>query len=159
MTDQREMFNALTCDPFDLIERGSEVLSDKARWPQRLVEIYDLLFAYAKRQGLDDNVAANDATCRTILIADYLGGSVVYLPRGDALRIAVRDSEVYRRHNGRNTEQLARELGMTTTKFYELLARERKRRARKFQGQLFANTIDSHVAEKIEQPTNRDSHR
>lgn len=137
MSGQEEMFDALTCDPLDLIERGGEVLADKARWPQRLVELYDVLFAYARKIGLDDEASARDASARTLLIADYLGGSVVYLPRGDALRRAVRDSEAYRRHNGRNTDMLAREYGMTSTKFYELLARERRRRVRSFQGRLF----------------------
>ncbi|MDC8015180.1 Mor transcription activator family protein [Tahibacter soli] len=127
----------MTCDPLDLIERGGEVLADKARWPQRLVELYDVLFAYARKIGFDDEKAARDASERAVLIADYLGGSVIYLPRGDALRKAVRDSEAYRRHDGRNTDALAREYGMKTTKFYELLARERKRRLRTLQGELF----------------------
>lgn len=138
MSGQGEMFDALTCDPLDLIERGGEVLADKARWPQRLVELYDVLFAFARKTGLDEETAARDASARAVLIADYLGGSVVYLPRGDALRKAVRDSEAYRRHDGRNTDTLAREYGMTTTKFYELLAREKRRRVRTLQGQLFS---------------------
>lgn len=137
MSGQGTMFDALTCDPVDLIERGGEVLADKSRWPQRLVELYDVLFAYARKVGRSESDAALDASAQSVLIADYLGGSVVYLPRGEALRKAVRDSEAYRRHNGRNTEVLAREYGMTTTKFYELLARERKRRLRKMQGKLF----------------------
>ncbi|MDC8012914.1 Mor transcription activator family protein [Tahibacter soli] len=137
MSGQGEMFDALTCDPLDLIERGGEVIADKSRWPQRLVDLYDVLFAYARKTGADAETAARDASARAVLIADYLGGAVVYLPRGDAMRKAVRDSEAYRRHDGRNTNVLAREYGMTTTKFYELLARERKRRLRKMQGRLF----------------------
>jgi len=135
MSGQGEMFDALTCDP--VIERGGEVLADKARWPQRLIELYDVLFAYARKAGFDDEAAARDASARAVLIADYLGGSVVYLPRGDALRKAVRDSEAYHRHDGPNTEQLAREYGISTTQFYGLLARERRRRTRVLQGKLF----------------------
>ena len=140
MSGQNELFDALTCDPLELIERAGTVLDDKTRWPQRLVEIYDVLFAYNSRRryaGVDE--AARDATAQAILLADYLGGAVVYLPRGDALRKAVRDSEAYRRHNGRNTEELAREYGMTTTKFYELIAREKARRLRRMQGRLFSD--------------------
>lgn len=140
MSDQSELFDALTCDPLELIERAGTVLDDKTRWPQRLVELFDVLFAYhTKRRGLNEDDAARDASAQAILIADYLGGAVVYLPRGDALRKAVRDSEAYRRHNGRNTEELAREYGMTTTKFYELIAREKARRVRKMQGRLFSD--------------------
>lgn len=140
MSGQNELFDALTCDPLELIERAGTLLDDKTRWPQRLVEIYDVLFAYnTKRRGLGMDDAARDSSAQAILLADYLGGAVVYLPRGDGLRKAVRDSEAYRRHDGRNTEQLAREYGMTTTKFYELLAREKARRVRRMQGRLFAD--------------------
>lgn len=139
MTAQPELFNALTCDPLDLIERAGDVLTDRARWPQRMTELFDVLYAYNVRLGMQADTAAPDAAERTFLIADYLGGSVVYLPRGDALRRAVRDAEAYRRHTGNNTEQLAREYGMTTTKFYELIAREKARRLRRLQGRLFAD--------------------
>lgn len=139
MTAQPELFNALTCDPLDLIERAGDVVTDRARWPQRMTELFDVLYAYNLRMGMQADTAAPDAAERTFLIADYLGGSVVYLPRGDALRRAVRDAEAYRRHTGNNTEQLAREYGMTTTKFYELIAREKARRVRRMQGRLFAD--------------------
>lgn len=139
MTAQPELFNALTCDPLDLIERAGDVVTDRARWPQRMTELFDVLYAYNVRLGMQADTAAPDAAERTFLIADYLGGSVVYLPRGDALRRAVRDAEAYRRHTGNNTEQLAREYGMTTTKFYELIAREKARRIRRLQGRLFAD--------------------
>lgn len=139
MTAQPELFNALTCDPLDLIERAGDVVTDRARWPQRMTELFDVLYAYNLRLGMQADTAAPDAAERTFLIADYLGGSVVYLPRGDALRRAVRDAEAYRRHTGNNTEQLAREYGMTTTKFYELIAREKARRVRRLQGRLFAD--------------------
>jgi Mor family transcriptional regulator len=137
MSPQATMFDALTCDPLELIERGGDVLDDRTRWPMRLVEIYDIEFAYSLRQGLDRDAAARDAAARTILIADYIGGSSIYLPRGDELRRAVRDSEVYTRHRGSNHDALAREIGMTSTKLYELIAREKARRTRKLQGRLF----------------------
>lgn len=134
---QAEMFDALTCDPLDLIERGGDVLTDRTRWPQRLAELYDVLYAYNQRLGMNPDSGSRDAAERAILLADYLGGSVIYLPRGDVLRRSVRDAEAFRRHTGNNTELLAREYGMTTTKFYELLAREKRRRVRQMQGRLF----------------------
>lgn len=131
-----ELFNALTCDPMDLIEQAGDAMEDRARWPQRLVELFDVEFAYSKRK-MDADAAAHDAAARTILIADYLGGSSIYLPRGDALRQAVHEASVYARHKGNNHDELAREIGITTTKLYELLAREKRRRLRKMQGRLF----------------------
>jgi Mor family transcriptional regulator len=139
---QGSMFDALTCDPLDLIERGGDALNDRTRWPAKLAELYDIEYQCGLRRGLPPDEAATDATARTIMIADYLGGSSVYLPRGDELRRAVRDSEVFRRHRGNNHEELAREIGMTSTKLYELIAREKRRRQRKMQGRLFERDED-----------------
>lgn len=140
---QATMLDALTCDPVDLLERAAcaGVLDERARWPQRLAEMFDVEFAYNLRAGMDRDAAARNAAERTILLADYLGGSSIYLPRGEALRQAVHDSEVYARHRGTaNHAALAREINITETKLYELIARELKRRKEKRQGRLFAET-------------------
>jgi Mor family transcriptional regulator len=137
VAEQHTMLDALTCDPLDLIEHAGDDMPNRARWPEKMAELFDIEYSYNTKQGMSEDDAAADAAARVILICDYLGGSVTYLPRGDTLRQAVRDSAAYRRHTGRNTESLARELGITTTNFYALLARERKRRVRKMQGRLF----------------------
>lgn len=136
--DQGTMFDALTCDPMDLIERGGEALSDVSRWPQRLRELFEIEHRYSLRSMPADQAAA-DAGARTLLIADYLGGSAVYLPRGDALRKAVRDAMIYARFNrASNMDTLAREFGVTTPHLYEIVAREKARNIAKRQGRLFA---------------------
>ena len=123
MSANGELFDALTCDPLDLIERAGDDLPELHRWPRRMAELFDIEFAYSKRCGMDDDAAARDASARVILLCDYMGGGgPMYLPRGDALRAAVRDSQLYRRNNGRNLEDLAR---------------EKKRRVRRMQGRLF----------------------
>lgn len=137
MAEQAAMFDAMSCDPLDLIERAGDDMPDRARWPERMAELFDIEHAYNLKRGMSADDAARDAGARVILLCDYLGGSVTYLPRGDALRQAVRDSITYRRHCGSNTEALARELGITTTNLYALLAREKKRRLREMQGRLF----------------------
>lgn len=47
--EQPELFDALTCDPLDLIERGGDALSDISRWPQRLRELFDIEYRYSLR--------------------------------------------------------------------------------------------------------------
>ena len=138
MTESGELFDALTCDPLDLIERAGEDLPEVHRWPKRMAEMFDIEFRYSKRRGMADDEAAIDAGSRVILLCDYLGGGApMYLPRGDDLRRAVRDSQLYRRANRDNLEALARESGMTVTALYDLIAREKRLRLRKMQGRLF----------------------
>lgn len=136
--EQPELFDALTCDPIDLIERGGDALSDISRWPQRLRELFDIEYRYSLR-SMPEAQAAADAAARTLLIADYLGGSALYLPRGDALRKAVRDATIYARFSrASNMDALAREFGVTTPHLYEIVAREKARHIAKRQGRLFA---------------------
>jgi|LNFM01.1.fsa_nt_gb Mor family transcriptional regulator len=135
--EQPELFDALTCDPLDLIERGGEALAETSRWPQRLQELFDIELRYSRR-SMDEKSASADAGARTILIADYLGGSSIYLPRGDALRQAVRDAIIYARYKGQaNHDELAREFGMTSIHLYEVIAREKRRQLKRRQGRLF----------------------
>jgi len=134
--DTDDLFDALTCDPLDLIERGGAALADRTRWPQRLTELFDIELAFSRRTMANGD-AAEDAAARTILIADYLGGSVIYLPRGGALRQAVRDALIYTRFTGANHDALAREFGLTTAAVYKILQRETARRKSKMQGRLF----------------------
>jgi Mor family transcriptional regulator len=135
--EQPELFDALTCDPLELIERGGEALTDTSRWPQRLQELFDIELRYSRRT-MEPDAAAADAGARTVLLADYLGGSAIYLPRGDALRKAVRDAMIYARFTRTaNVDALAREFGVTTPHLYEIVAREKRRQLAKRQGRLF----------------------
>lgn len=137
-SEQPELFDALTCDPMDLIERGGEALTDISRWPARLQELFDIEHRYSLRT-MSEDAAAADAGARTILVADYIGGSALYLPRGDALRKAVRDAMIYVRFSRAvNKDALAREFGVTTPHLYEIAAREKARQVAKRQGRLFA---------------------
>ena len=132
-----ELFNALTCDPMDLIEHAGDALTDRSRWPARLQELFDIEYRYSLRT-LSDDAAAQDAAARTFLIADYVGGSALYVPRGDALRLAVRNAEIYARYRGTaNHSALAREYGVTEPHLYEIVAAEKKRQIAKRQGRLF----------------------
>ena len=137
--EQCSMFDALTCDPMELIEKGGSALHDVSRWPQRLQELFDIERRYSARSMPSDHAAA-DAGARTMLIADYLGGSAIYLPRGDALRKAVRDAMIYARFNRTsNMDALAREFGVTTPHLYEIVAREKARDKANRQGILFTD--------------------
>lgn len=139
MTNQRSIaeFDALTCDPLDLLEQAGADLPERARWPERMAEIYEIEFRVGLRRGLDEEAAAADAELRTIALCDYIGGGALYVPRGDELRRAVRDRRIYRLAHRGNIEALAREHGLTPKAIYEIIAREKQRHLRKMQGRLF----------------------
>jgi len=67
-----------------------------------------------------------------ICLANYFGGMQLYLPRNDKLSLELRNIRIYQQHRGGNTEQLARQYGLTTIQIYHIVreqtAAERARR-------------------------------
>lgn len=133
---QHTMFDALTCDPMELIDQlGTDV--DLRKWPERLHQLYELHRAFNLRRGMGAEQAALDARDRCILLGDYLGGRPYNLPRGDALRVALRDKQIYLEFNGKNHEQLAERYGLDVTHVYRILRVQNKLYRAKMQGKLF----------------------
>lgn len=133
---QPNLFDPMQCDPLELVERGGAAAREMARWPQRLVELFELHRAFNLRRGMDPDRAAVDAAERVVLIAEYLGGRPVYLPRGDAIRRAVRDATIYA-SQGVPVEELARRHGMAVASVYEILEEQRRMFVDRMQGKLF----------------------
>lgn len=137
-SEQGTMFDALTCDPIELIEQlGSEV--DTRKWPERLHTLFELHRAFNLRLGMPPEQASQDARDRCILIGDYVGGRMFILPRGDALRVALRDKLIWQEFNGRNHEQLAERHGLHITHVYRILAEQRSLYRARLQGRLFSD--------------------
>jgi len=67
-----------------------------------------------------------------ICLANYFGGMQLYLPRNDKLALELRNIRIYQQHRGGNTEQLARQYGLTSIQIYHIVreqtAAERARR-------------------------------
>jgi len=139
MTQQQAtMFDALTCDPMELIDQlGDDV--DLRKWPERLHQLFEILRAFNLRRGMSADQASLDARDRCILIGDYLGGRPYNLPRGDALRIALRDKQIFLEFTGANHEELADRYGLDVTHIYRILRQQRRLYQAKLQGQLFNN--------------------
>lgn len=138
MSQNDELFDALTCDPLDLIDRlGDDV--DSRKWPERLHQMYELMRHFnLRRCGMDEPVAALDARDRCIVIGDYLGGRVLSLPRGTALRAALRDKQIWRGFTGDNHEALAARHNLDVRSIYRIIALQRKLyREAALQGKLF----------------------
>lgn len=56
-----------------------------------------------------------------VTLANYFGGMQLYLPRNDKLKIELRNIQIYQQHRGGNTEQLARQYGLTTIQIYHIV--------------------------------------
>lgn len=113
-------------------------LDDK--WPQTLAESVDVLFADNLRRGMADDAAIADAQRAVLVLANHIGGRSVYWPRGDALRTALRDREIFLRANrcgGKNKDQLAAEYGLVVRTIERIIAEQYRLGIKRRQGQLF----------------------
>lgn len=120
-----------------LIAEAAELPED--RWAPQLTELVAFLEALFKRRKMTPE-AAFAMACEVVMeLSLAFGGRSQYLPRGDRLRIALRDAELWRRYRGqpRQIEQFARELGVTTIHVYALLAKQRALHLGRLQGSLF----------------------
>jgi Mor family transcriptional regulator len=123
-------------DALDLIQRADV---EETQWAPLLVDMLRVLTALKKRQGMPEADAYADAQGSVLALAEYFGGRMVYLPKGDRLKIALRDAEIWRRFTGRNVQELASEYQVSEIHMYALLRKQRQLHQRKLQGRLFAD--------------------
>lgn len=115
-------------------------LSDvpETKWAPMLANLVGVLEATFRRRGHDDDDALRLACDGVLAIAEYGGGRVMYLPRGDRLRIALRDAEIHRRwQGGVSIPALAAAHDITEIHVYRIVAEQRRLYLGKAQGQLF----------------------
>jgi Mor family transcriptional regulator len=135
--DQSSLFDPRTCDALDLIEHIGDEVPAENRWPKTLAEIFRVHEAYNLRRGMTSDRAALDARDRTILLGEYLGGRMLYLPKGEALRTAVLHALIWRDFRGHNHEELAAKYQINIVSIYEILRAQRALSSHRMQGRLF----------------------
>lgn len=124
-------------DPRALIERD-DVEVDEAQWAPLLVDMVRVVEAdLARRRGQASPADFADARHAVLALAEYFGGRQVYLPKGDRIRTALRDAEIWRKFTGRNARELAHEYKISEIHCYSVIKRQRVLHARKLQGRLF----------------------
>lgn len=99
-----------------------------ARWEGTLTEMATI--AESKlRQVLPDkpDEVPNIARAVVYAICETMGGSVVYIPRGEVLRRALRDAEIFQAWREKNIrpDKLAREFNLSSQAIYEIISRQR----------------------------------
>jgi Mor family transcriptional regulator len=137
VSTQGEMFDPMSADPMDLIEHMGDRVPPMHQWPPLLADLFAVLMAYNRRNGMDEAGAAVDARDRCVLLADYFGGRMVYMPTGEKLHQALRDALIWTEFKGNNQLALSQKYQLTITRVYQILAEQRALLVKERQGRLF----------------------
>jgi Mor family transcriptional regulator len=134
--NQRDLLST-NDDATDLLERVDEKHLPEGRWPQMLADFVDVLRAAYQRAGIDPDQTDRLARQGVMALSDYLGGRYFYLAKGENLKQALRDDEIWREFDGQNIAELAQRYSVSERHVYRVLAEQRAMRRKRRQGQLF----------------------
>lgn len=139
MTPQPDLIGIGDNTPESLVEQDlRDHNSDK--WPPLLAELVGVLEAALVREGVPQKPALEQALASALAVGEYLGGKLVYIPRGDRLRTALKHAKAWRTWRGDNIEEIMDLLGVCQVRAYKVLAEQRELHRGKSQGQLFNDT-------------------
>jgi Mor family transcriptional regulator len=126
MTDpQRELLPPDDAELSALLDQAGSI--DPRVWPRALAELVDVFADYfLHKPGLDASSALAQAQGVVVVLANHFGGRMMYVPRDDKLRIALRDNEIWRAHDGRNVQALAARYDLTSQQIYGILREQRE---------------------------------
>lgn len=106
------------------------------KWEKALVEFIEVGEAALRRRGLTEDDAFAHARDVVLAIAEFRGGRLFYLPKGERLLKALRDMEIFRRARGGNIEALADEYGVGVIQIYAIIRHQRKLHIKRTQREL-----------------------
>ena len=89
------------------------------RIPAMLQSLMALYASELRSKGIKDPERL--AEHLVITLANYFGGMQLYLPRNDKLALELRNIRIFHQHRGGNTEQLARQYGLTSIQIYHIV--------------------------------------
>jgi Mor family transcriptional regulator len=113
----------------------------RSRWPRDLAAMLDVLEAELGRHVDDETQARRLAAVAITALAEYHGGRMFYLPKGDGLALAIRDRQMWEtyRCNRDDVQRLAAEHGLTEQQVYAILRRQRAIYRRRIQPDLLSD--------------------
>ncbi|TWC21086.1 MULTISPECIES: Mor transcription activator family protein [Pseudomonas] len=97
------------------------------RWEGTLKEMVEIAEAELRAKLGERPDVPEIARFVVFAICDVMGGSVVYLPRGEALKKAMRDASIFRdwRDNNIQPSELVRKYRLASPTIYDIIARQR----------------------------------
>lgn len=113
---------------------------DSPKWASTLAEYVRVLEALFIRRGMESEAALRLAMDATLELGQYHGGHVIYLPRGDTLRTAIRHAEIFQRSRRGNIDDLAREYGLSVPQVYRIVRQQLALHRGRVQGKLWPSS-------------------
>jgi Mor family transcriptional regulator len=97
------------------------------RWEGTLREMVEIAEAKLNGEMKESATAAELARHVVFAICDALGGSVIYLPRGDSLKRGMRDAAIFHdwKEKGLQPLELARKYRLVNQTIYDIIAKQR----------------------------------
>lgn len=140
MSEQPDMIGAPGAEEAESLVGHDFSEVPETKWAPQLANAVKVLEAMHLRQGREADEALELACDAVLALAQYQGGRVIYWPRGDRLKIALRDARIHSRwQRGVSIEQLAGYYGLTDIHVYRIVSQQRELHLRKTQGRLFSN--------------------
>lgn len=124
----------------ELLEHLDDIPSEsKRKWPKDLAALIDIFESSLKRQGLDELQAKRIAHSLLAEQAMYCGGRHIYIPKGDRLKQAIRDVELFRdwHDKGIVPDDLARKYKLSVQHAYRIINEQRAIHLKRMQPGLF----------------------
>ncbi|TEW31412.1 transcriptional regulator [Histophilus somni] len=120
---------------FDALDHIPDI-EIKNRWPTTLANIIDVMRTELVRQGLAQDSANKQASKLVGVIAHYFGGQSIYLPTGDKLKEALRNTAIYQDFTGNNVPELVRKYQLSESHIYAIIREQRALYRRRNQPEL-----------------------
>lgn len=124
---------------------AEQLADDTGRWPAQLAEMTDILQDELTLALPDLNAdAVRIAAMRQIVrFCTEYGGTRPYIPKDDAIRRALRDLEIWARHDGTvegpsGIRALGKRHNLSEVAVWSILREQRRLHIRRVQGDLFA---------------------
>lgn len=112
----------------DLLEHLDEIPDEcRKKWPKDMLALIALFQRALKRHGIDEKQACGFAHVLLAELADYCGGRNIYIPRGEKLKRAIRDVDLFRDFNdhGMKVKELAIKYKITMQHVYRIINEQR----------------------------------
>lgn len=106
------------------------------RYPELLDDLAAKGAELLSRMGMEPGPARKAAFAFVELIRKEWAGQNLYIPKGQAYELSLRDEELYRRFSGSNLYQLCKEYGITLQRGYQIIAAIREREFKRRQAPL-----------------------
>lgn len=100
---------------------------DKYMWPNGMANIAEVIRDGFLRSGMTEDDALKFSGLSVLFISEYVGGSHLYIPKGDRIKIWLRDREIFSIQGKMSVRQIARKFNLSEMRVYEILKDKAKR--------------------------------